>query len=232
MKNIVVIIIAILTLSMLCISCFAQETDLGPVIDGEMQDDQEDAGGENTASDEVYAQHKTITEMVQDYCLEHWDSFAVAAYIVYYLLPKIGGRARNKKMAEMLKTTLNAYFGDENSDTNVLAINRSLAKAQELFMNDSSNILEDIKKSVAPLAALVEEFKNSENARQALTQLSVAVESAVELMASQLNDLVLASPSISAKKKEEIERAWTDKVKEIHASMETAVTCYDGEDEK
>ncbi len=228
MKKILIALFAMLIVFMLALPCFAEI----PLTEGvENEEVQAPAPAENIAPDEDYASRKTVAEIVQDYCMEHWDAFVVAGYLLYNIIPKIGGLARAKKQAQALKNAMDTYYGDEKSEKNVFAVQKSAAKAQELFMNDAGAILEKIQEAVAPIQEIIDQAKNAEAARADTANIAIAVESAVELMASQLNDLVLASPSVSVKKKAEIGEAWMQKTKEIHTLVGKVVNANDAENE-
>ena len=228
MKKIFIVLIAVIALLTLSIPCLAE---IASTEGEESEDAQVITPKEESAPVEEYASEKTFAEIVEQILLDNWDAIAVAGYIIYKLLPKIGGIARSKKQASEFKETMATYFGDENSEKNVFSVQKSVAKAQELFMNDAGDMLEKIQAAVAPIKDFVEQSRNTEAARAATAQIALVVESAVELMASQLNDLVLASPSVSAKKKEEICDEWMTKIKEIHTIVEGVVKAYDNEDE-
>lgn len=234
MKKFLITFFALFVIFSFALPCFAQETQ-GPEItpttpevsEGDVvhpQPSQDTAG-------EIYASEESIAEVVQDYLLEHWDAITVAGYVVYQLVPKIGGIAKRKKQSAMINSTLDTYFGNENSGTNVFAVQKSTAKAQEKFMNDADAALEALKKAIEPVADFIQQSKDTEQAREATAKIALAVESAVELMANQFNDLVLCSPSINVKKKDEIAVAWLEKKKELHALVETVVSKDDDKNE-
>ncbi|MBQ8357867.1 MAG: hypothetical protein IJX39_08700 [Clostridia bacterium] len=234
MKKILAITIALLMIAVLALPSFAEDStspENNPTGGAEMSTAEvpesvtENTAGEDSASD------KSFAEIVCDLVLKNMDAVAIVIYIIYKLVPKIGGIAKNRKQADSLQTTLNEYFGDEKSGKNVFVVQKAVAKAQEAFMNDTSTLLEGIKEAVAPLDEFIKQSKNTEEARAITAKIALAVEGAVDLMASQLNDLVLASPSVGAKKKAEIENAWMEKENEIHALVETVVSANDHKDE-
>lgn len=226
MKKILIALCALFVLFAFAIPCLAE---ISPTEGDTAEDAQELPSISESATVEDYASQKSIAEYVQDYLLEHWDAVAVFIYIIYKILPKIGGIARSRKQASDFNKAMETYFGDEKSEKNVFSVQKSVAKAQELFMNDAAAMLEKIREAVAPIKDFIEQSKNTEAARAATAEIALAVESAVELMASQLNDLVFASPAVSAKRKEEIDKEWSRKIQEIHAKLEKVVEAHDGE---
>lgn len=229
MKKLMIVLFAILIVFALALPCFASDVENQPVEAEEVSGEQ--SAAEETAEEagEEKASEKSIAEIVQDYLLEHWDAIAVAAYIVYKVLPKIGGIAKGKKREAAVTNALNAYFGDSDSATNVFSAQKALVKVQETFMNDTGETLEQIKAIVAPITEFAEKYKESEEARESAAKIALATESAVELMANQLCDLVLSSPSVGAKKKSEIEAAWKEKTEEIKALTEAVIANDDKE---
>lgn len=229
MKKIMIALFAVLILSVLVVPCFATDAE-NPPVEAESAESAQEAIEETAAeAGAEKASEKSIAEIVQDYLLEHWDAIAVAAYIVYKVLPKIGGIAKGKKREAAVTTALNAYFGDADSATNVFAAQKALVKVQETFMNDTGETLENIKATVEPITEFAKQYKESEEARANIAKVALATESAVELMANQLCDLVLSSPSIGAKKKSEIEEAWKAKTEEIKALTEAVIADDDKE---
>ena len=228
MKKIIALFITLFVLTAFVLPCLAAESDENALAGQESTEDtQEREQTAQSANGVNYASEKTIAERVQDYVLEHWDAFAVAGYILYKLLPKVGGIAKSKKRESDVTAALNTYFGDEGSGKNVFTVQSAIAKAQEAFMNDADATLAGIQNALAPIAVFVEAYKCAEKDKLSARQIALASVSAVELMANQLNDLVLASPSVTAKKKEEIAAEWVEKIKSLHALVETAVTQHD-----
>jgi len=169
---------------------------------------------------------KPFTEQVQDWVLSNIDTLAIVFYIIYKLVPKIGGIAKSKKAAERVTSTLDAYFG-EGSEKNVLTLQKALSEAQTRFMNDTGDTLENIEKAVAPVKDFVESSASAAEQNATLQNIVMATEGAIHLMASQLVDLVLASPSVGEKKKTEIEAAWVEQEKKIRQLVETVVSAND-----
>ena len=228
MKKIAFVLITVLTLLALCLTVCAQNE---PLNAAESSDEQTLEQSEQPHLGKDYASDKTFAETLQEWVFANWEKITVAAYIIYKLCPVIGGIAKSKKSTNALKTTLDAYFGDEKSEKNVFAMQKAAAQAQTKFMNEAYDVLDQAAKAVSPIAQFIEQSKNSEKARAATVELALACQSSVNLMATQLNDLVLASPSIGQKKKAEIEEAWIKKEKEINDLVQKVVTSCDVENQ-
>ena len=228
MKKIVSVLITVLMLLALCLTVCAQNEPLNAV---EISDDQTLVHSTQNTESNDYASEKTFAEVVQDLFLENWDKITVAAYIIYKLCPVIGGIAKSKKSTSALKSTLDAYFGNEKSETNVFAVQKAIAEAQTKFMNDAYGVLNEAKEAVSPIAQFIEQSQSAKKTHTSTVQVALACQGAVSLMATQLNDLVLASPSIGQKKKAEIEAAWVEKEKEINDLVQKVVTSGDVENQ-
>ena len=124
------------------------------------------------------------------------------------MLPNIGAVARNKKEKSNLKAVLNAYYGEDGS---VSILHNALAATQTKFMNDTSSVLAKVEASAAAVEKIAKQYADAMTQRTEMKNLALACQGAVALMASQLNDLVLNSPSITTKKKAEIDAAWCER---------------------
>lgn len=164
-----------------------------------------------------YADDTTFLDGARAFISAYWDKFVVAFYVVYNIFPKIGAIAKSKKDRSNLKATLNSYFGEDGS---VLNLQNALAATQTKFMNDTSAVLGKVEASAAAIEKIAKQYADAMTQRTEMKNLALACQGAVTLMASQLNDLVMNSPSITAKKKAEIDAAWCERNAMLAALVE------------
>lgn len=216
MKRFLVLILCLFILFSL--PCFAEnsaEASTGeastPVLD-------------ETPENGVFEGELTFAEQALAFIGQYWEKFAVGGFILYEVLPVIGGIAKSKKAKEALKKTMNAFFSTAEGDEGVVVkMYQNLSGVMSKFMNEASETFKEIKEAVQCCKVVAERHENASAQKEALQNLAIASQKAVSLMATQLNDLVLHSPSIGAKKKAEIEAAWIEANAEIQTLVEQVV---------
>ena len=103
MKKIFIVLIAVIALLTLSIPCLAE---IASTEGEEGEDAQVITPKEESAPVEEYASEKTFAEIVEQILLDNWDAIAVAGYIIYKLLPKIGGIANILRRREQREERL------------------------------------------------------------------------------------------------------------------------------
>lgn len=206
MKKILAITLAVLLtafLSVLVVSAENSPSD-AVVAEGEpvIIPNEENAVGKNYAGD------MTFLDGARAFVLLYAEKIIIFIYAVYNMLPKIGAVARNKKEKSNLKAVINTYFG---KDGVVLKLQNALVETQTKFMNDTSAVLAKIETATTAVEKIAKQYATAMEQRKEMKNLALACQGAVALMASQLNDLVMNSPSITAKKKAEIDAAWCER---------------------
>ncbi len=203
MKKILAITLAVLLIALYSVLVVGAENSPSDAVAAEgepvITPNEENAVGKD------YADNTTFLDGARTFVSQYWDKFVVAFYVVYNVFPKIGALAKSKKEKANLKATLNSFFGEKGS---VLNLQNALAETQTKFMNDAAAVFVKIESAANAAKEIADRYATAMAQRQEIKNLVLACQGAVALMASQLNDLVMNSPSITAKKKAEIDAAW------------------------
>lgn len=155
---------------------------------------------------------KSLAEQALDWISENVEKVVLIFASIYAVFPKVGLLPILISALKKLKN----YFDDRNNPNSVYNILSANATTISRFMTDFAPLIEDMKSGNANVFETLEKVKEE---RERANAVISACQSSIRLMAKELNDLISASTTLSAKTKAQIEQEWMEKDAEISALL-------------